>query len=618
MEAQMVVNVKYPKHLVHGYYLDMWVPGSKLPPVQLRFLNQTVELIGSLPPKPTFLVSLKAGNNNRFCIPFVATNKDLLCIDLYFYEKESEDSLDICTRRRSSVTFKLATGGVSSFLRLYEFPLSERNERVVVIQDNFRLLFTYDLFPTYGKISLDVPVAFHTDVHTSEQVQFSVVYVDTRHEYLDWVYARNKAIENTSRYAHLGGGMSDELQDRLMRHVRVLLREPIWYPCRLSIHVPGPMALHAPLRSVGNESWWRQQLTTVRQRREGMTDLQAMVLAVKGWAASRPYVRDWLITKSGHYELSDMFSHVQLQSANDCEDFALYTYYAWYDAAAYFQPLRKYVPFLAYVITKNIDDEVTTAESYANHCMAIMVRRDVVGHWTGDTPATMDDLPAFIIEDATLQDDGFVVSGDGKDEFALYVKNNCRLAETDAEKRLACAVKTRVHESDKCLHHYAVINLVTNMGHNRFGSDEVTTFTLDHVTQARSGVTFAELSKPDAWRNWRLRPLDAVQTATFKEALSCEREIPAFSVEDTKQRQAFSQRCRTMMPMITDSKGILHNVFVRAPLLCAPSVHWNWDDNPIPELVEFLHRKVLGGRVRNVFPDVGDFIRFQVEWTQSP
>lgn len=608
----MVVNVQYPTELVYGYYLDMWVPGSS--PVQVRIIDNTIELIGDVPIKPTFVVCIKIGANNRFCVPFVASNKDRLCVDLYLYEKTSEDSTDYCTRRRSSVTFNLNTGGVSPFLRLYEIPLTERNERFVLDKSNLRMLFSNDVVPTYGSISLDVPMAFHADVYSSEQVQFPGLYVDTRHEYLDWVHARAKQIADTRRYTHLGAGMSEDVSDRIMCHVRTLLREPLWYPSRLSFHVPGPMALHAPIRTVGDMSWWRKQLDTVRQRRDGMTDFQAMVLAVKGWAASRPYVRDWRITEDGHYELSDMFSHVQLQSANDCEDFALYSYYAWYDASVHFKPLRNYVAFLGYGITKNMDTEVT---STANHCMAIMVRKDVVAKWLGEPTTPQDEFPPFIIEDATLQDDGIVVSGDGKDAFAMHIRKSRELAETPAERRLAHGMKSRVHESDECLHHYAVINWVTNLSHSRSGADAVTTFTLDHVTQPRSGITFAELSKPGAWMDWRLRAIDTVQTATFRNALSCERVIPAFSAEDNAQKQAFSQKCRAMMPMCTDSQGSLHNVFIRAPLLCAPSLHWTWADNPLPELVDFLHRKVLGGRVRNVSPDVGDFIRFQVEWTQS-
>lgn len=596
----MVVKLEYPEHLVKGCLLDMWVHGKNEQTIKID--HHGLQLLKPEVRHANMTVSMQIFINGtpqpRCHASFVCTKNDLLCMDLYFIEKIDMHDSSTCTRRRSSVTFRFATGGVSDFFKLYEIPLEILNDNIIVNEHSMYYLIDGVPWKTYGSVSLDVPLAYHEETFTSEHARFPAVYEDTRHAFMDWRYARNKRVSAegfVESFAHI---YTDN--DLLRRHVRTLVREPIWYPTRLSFHVPGPMALASPLRLVGTEHWWRQQLSTVKERRKNMNEFDAWLSTVKAWPCSRPYVRDWRITDQGEYELTDVFSHVQLQTANDCEDFALYTYYAWHDAARYSASLRQYVPCLAYCIT-------TDYGSYANHCMTVCVRKDIMQHWLGmGGGAPVDGLPPFVMEDATIMDDGQIGHGDGLDHFANYIKSRKGMGSTHEEQRLTRGLKVRVHESDSNLHHYALINLVCNLSHCFPNTKpEVSTYVLSNGS--RRGVLFTDLGKQ--WKDLRLETLDSLPITQFAGALSMERPLPEFDQEDQRSKYTFAQTCRSYLPMRSKYGGELHNVFVRAPLL---------GDTPSKELIQFLAKDVLEGHVRDVVPDVGDFVRFVVEWTPPP
>jgi hypothetical protein len=290
----------------------------------------------------------------------------------------------------------------------------------------------------------------------------------------------------------------------------------------------------------------------------------------------------------------------------------------------YLEPVRDYVPLLAYTLTGTSMD----ATELNNHAVALMIRRDL---FYGGTKTTG---PAFLInEGTTLQDplEDQNKNQTNKNEFARLVCQVSAALQTN-HKALVESLCVETYECFRGWHNHHALILAVDPATLRTVVPTQTQTQTQNQTKTY-GVLFEHLDQALVSGTLKFEYVDELWTSDdlelIKKLKAYEREYSLVEKENvvvTHDRMRFAQECAEYFGSIAkQTQAQNQNVYVRGDLLLEcedthlpfmPS-HQLWENKPSPTKLETLRTlfEKTNARVVGVVPDLGDLVRFVVEWT---
>ena len=361
-----------PQGVVIDFPIINGIPQAPFEPVRGPVLKRRKELAMGRTTQGLSL-SVQINDKEQKYYNYPAGDVECVCVDIVNVEPIEKGSSKTCTRRRACATVFDAPSSkelelaILCFKRLTIKDLNKYEAPLLAVRD-------FPIMP--GQM---IPFEHDVPVYGQVYVQCSM---------------KLKPGPNLNGLRELGAKWwktQQRLRDAADEKIQPYFFNPIYYPMRLSPHVPGMMMTYKRELNA-TEGWWLKNLRVIKSRCPNLNvkSKEFMVRLTKCWASTRPYVRDW-VESEGEWSVGDDASLLEYQTANDCEDFAWFICRAHHSlcTSEFMHPdliwvqetARKYRCFVVFGTMRDVGntdesaraDELRGDWSEGGHCYAIFL-----------------------------------------------------------------------------------------------------------------------------------------------------------------------------------------------------------------------------------------------------